>query len=433
MTIVRFVFNVAVQNHWPLFQLDVNNAFLYGDLSEDIYFCLPLGCCGNNENKVCKLNKSLYGLKQAPRQWNAKLVSALVDHGLDVIGVDLSTIANVPIVSNCLDATIRIKTDERVYLVKHLSANSSTEANVRVEAVPSGTPNVTKEMPTLNRSGVNVGVNSSTLIHNGSANKNGGKKGGNDPVNESPSSYAIKFASIGGVESVLRNGAWMIHKILIFLNKWLPSVSLLKEELSHVLVWVKFHDVPLVTYTSDGLSLMATKIVMVVPNLERNGYTKETIPPKVALIRVVNQRDKGKGQTLGADDKGFIEVKKKKSGVNIDDTKNITFFVKPKNQYRLNVKQSTDGTSNSPKTTPFVGTNKASTSGYNKESSSNKDNIFSLEEGQSSTPIVDKINVLEKQILEDKLVFVDDDGKSLDKVDYPVNLGSDDEVDPIKN
>lgn len=33
-------------------------------------------------------------------------------------------------------------------------------------------------------------------------------------------------------------------------------MSLLKEELSCVPVWVKFHDVHLVAYTSDGLSCM---------------------------------------------------------------------------------------------------------------------------------------------------------------------------------
>ncbi|GJY67642.1 zinc knuckle CX2CX4HX4C containing protein [Tanacetum coccineum] len=52
----------------------------------------------------------------------------------------------------------------------------------------------------------------------------------------------------------------MIREIPIFLNKWSPSVGLLTEELSHVPIWVKFHDVPLVAYTSDGLSLIATKI-----------------------------------------------------------------------------------------------------------------------------------------------------------------------------
>nr|GEX44423.1 hypothetical protein [Tanacetum cinerariifolium] len=163
---------------------------------------------------------------------------------------------------------------------------------------------------------------------------------------------------------------------------------------------VKFYDVPLVAYTLNGLRLMATKIgtlmildsytnsmclefwgrssyarilieinacndfsdhlVMVVPNLKGNGYTKEIIrikyewePPhcstclifghspvdylKFAPKRVVNQKDK------------------------------------------------------------------------------------------------DKINVLEKQILDGKLVLVDDEGKPLEKIDYPNNLGSDDELEPVEN
>ncbi|GKA31493.1 ribonuclease H-like domain-containing protein, partial [Tanacetum coccineum] len=62
-------------------RLHVNNAFLYGDLIEDVYMTLPLGFGDNNDNKVCKLNKSLYGLKQAPRQWNAKLNAVLVEDG----------------------------------------------------------------------------------------------------------------------------------------------------------------------------------------------------------------------------------------------------------------------------------------------------------------------------------------------------------------
>ncbi|GJT50026.1 ribonuclease H-like domain-containing protein, partial [Tanacetum coccineum] len=77
---VRCLINLAVQNGWSLFQMDINNAFLYGDLEEIVYMALPPGYFPDNETKVCKLNKSLYGLKHAPRQWNAKLTSALLEY-----------------------------------------------------------------------------------------------------------------------------------------------------------------------------------------------------------------------------------------------------------------------------------------------------------------------------------------------------------------
>ncbi|GKA95551.1 reverse transcriptase domain-containing protein [Tanacetum coccineum] len=72
--------------------------------------------------------------------------------------------------------------------------------------------------------------------------------------------YLFKFASKTGMEQVLEKGPWIIRKSPIILNKWTSSVSLRKGEVTKVPVWVKLYNVPVLAYSEDGLSLIATQI-----------------------------------------------------------------------------------------------------------------------------------------------------------------------------
>jgi hypothetical protein len=90
MVIVRTVLAVAAAKAWELHQMDVHNAFLHGDLHEEVFMKMPPGFSVSQPDMVCKLRKSLYGLKQAPRCLFAKLSAALKAYGFQQSYLDYS-------------------------------------------------------------------------------------------------------------------------------------------------------------------------------------------------------------------------------------------------------------------------------------------------------------------------------------------------------
>lgn len=74
---VRVLLSLAANLDWPLHQFDVKNAFLHGDLEEEVYMDTPPGYTASSKEVVCKLQRALYGLKQSPRAWFGRFSLAM--------------------------------------------------------------------------------------------------------------------------------------------------------------------------------------------------------------------------------------------------------------------------------------------------------------------------------------------------------------------
>ncbi|KAG8494460.1 hypothetical protein CXB51_011869 [Gossypium anomalum] len=91
MVTLRIIFSLAAMKTWKAWQLDVKNAFLYGELDREVFMEQPVGYVSEQHpHHVCHLKKALYGLKQAPRAWYGKVVQFLIFCGFRVSEADSS-------------------------------------------------------------------------------------------------------------------------------------------------------------------------------------------------------------------------------------------------------------------------------------------------------------------------------------------------------
>ncbi|GKC14782.1 hypothetical protein Tco_1011564 [Tanacetum coccineum] len=257
------------------------------------------------------------------------------------------------------------------------------------------------------------------------------------------------FSSKDGLDATLENGPWFIRNNPFIPKKWNPNVILFKEDVSNVPVWVKLHGVHMTAFSEDGLSVIDTKfstplmldsytsnmcmqswgissyaramielradvelkdtIVVAMPKLVGEGFYMCTIrveyeckPPRCSSCKVF-------GHVLNECPKKIIP----------DAVKNLN-----------NPRQATRGVSVGPnvcfKSTkqvykPVSNKNGASTSGKGSK-------LKWLDKSSSNTPIISKIDKLERQIIDGKLMFVDDDGNPLVSTSY---VDSEGEVDVV--
>eukprot|EP00873_Tetraselmis_striata_P044094 jgi/Tetstr1/464358/TSEL_009152.t1 len=90
-TTIRVLFAIAVQYGWNIHQVDVDTAFLYAPVEEEIYMRPPPGYeqyDARGRPMVLRLLKSLYGLKQSPRNWHNTLHKFLVCYGFQQLKSD---------------------------------------------------------------------------------------------------------------------------------------------------------------------------------------------------------------------------------------------------------------------------------------------------------------------------------------------------------
>ncbi|GKD31422.1 hypothetical protein Tco_1242200, partial [Tanacetum coccineum] len=213
------------------------------------------------------------------------------------------------------------------------------------------------------------------------------------------------------LESIRAISKWFINTACgFFLGKrvaypWNLDVNLLKEDVGNVSVWVKLHGVPVTVFSEDGLSGRSSYARAMI-ELQADVELKDTI--------VVDECPKNIGSDV---EKNLKNPSQNPRGVSVGPK---VGFKLVKQVYRPISKKINANTSG----------NKKKDAEPRKEAYSNGSLFWNVGSNSiSTTPIVEKIDKLEKLIIDGKITLVDDEDKPLKKVDYSGDHDSEVEVE----
>lgn len=85
---IHVLLSISINQSWELCELDVKNAFLYGDLTEQVLIEQPPGYVAQRNDRVCLFRKVIYELKQSPRAWFEKFNKIVMDNDFQCCVID---------------------------------------------------------------------------------------------------------------------------------------------------------------------------------------------------------------------------------------------------------------------------------------------------------------------------------------------------------
>ncbi|GKA62889.1 retrovirus-related pol polyprotein from transposon TNT 1-94 [Tanacetum coccineum] len=250
--------------------------------------------------------------------------------------------------------------------------------------------------------------------------------------------FSFQFSSVDGLDTMLENGQWFIRNNLLILKKWNLDVSLLKEDVGNILVWAKLHGIPVTEFSEDSLSAITT-LIEVRADVELKDNIMVAMPKLVGEgFYTCNVRvEYGWKSSRCAYCKVFGHVQDE-CPKNIDsDVNNVNTSGNKKKNMEPTIEASNSNpfdVLNSIENGVYLGNNGGTSNMASKEANSSGSLFWNVKSGSTSTtPIVEKINKMERLIIDGKVTLVDDEGKPLTKVDSSGDHDSEDEVASVDN